>query len=191
MRGFYIKLAAFDLSHWCPDQTPQFPRSFHVKPTSEALPLPPYSDTTRGLFFPHSDRLFNHTTIDGLLMAPEGSPVDDATGIEFADDTFSWPQDGKSFTGLVALHPYYFSRCNLLITSSIAFYSTIQDISSPLEQNRLRQFLCLPYYNHTAFAKEHGESYTMGHAEQCTNYLRHSIQCHADLTPMLWQKKDN
>ena len=70
-------------------------------------------------------------------------------------------------------------------------YSTIQDISSPLEQNRLRQFLCLPYYNHTAFAKEHGESYTMGHAEQCTNYLRHSIQCHADLTPMLWQKKDN
>ncbi|KAJ5268867.1 hypothetical protein N7505_004625 [Penicillium chrysogenum] len=31
----------------------------------------------------------------------------------------------------------------------------------------------------------------MGHAEQCTNYLRHSIQCHADLTPMLWQKKDN
>jgi hypothetical protein len=37
----------------------------------------------------------------------------DATEIEFADDTFSWPQDGKSFTGLVALHPYYFSRCNL------------------------------------------------------------------------------
>lgn len=37
----------------------------------------------------------------------------DATEIQFADDTFSWSQDGKSFTGLVALHPYYFSRCNL------------------------------------------------------------------------------
>jgi hypothetical protein len=68
MRGFYIKLAAFDLSHWCTDQTPQFPRSFHVKPTSEALPLPPYSDTTRGLFFPHSDRLFNHTSMVVLLI---------------------------------------------------------------------------------------------------------------------------
>ncbi|KAJ6183945.1 hypothetical protein N7519_005246 [Penicillium mononematosum] len=30
----------------------------------------------------------------------------------------------------------------------------------------------------------------MGHVEHC-NYLRHRIQCHADLTPMLWQKKDN
>jgi hypothetical protein len=79
---------------------------------------------------------------------------------------------------------------------SYSNYSTIQlfsysAISSPLAQNRLRQFLYLPYYKHTAFAKEHGESYTMGHAEHCINYLRHSIQCPADLTPMLWQKKDN
>ncbi|KAJ5479796.1 hypothetical protein N7530_005305 [Penicillium desertorum] len=62
---------------------------------------------------------------------------------------------------------------------------------SIINLNRLRQFLYLPYYKHTAFAKEHGESYTMGHAEHCINYLRHSIQCPADLTPMLWQKKDN
>ncbi|KAJ5100165.1 hypothetical protein N7532_007166 [Penicillium argentinense] len=55
--------------------------------------------------------------------------------------------------------------------------------------NRLRQFLYLPYYNQTNFAKEHGESYTMAHAEHCINYLRHSIQCHADLTPMLWHEK--
>lgn len=58
-----------------------------------------------------------------------------------------------------------------------------------MAQNRLRQFLYLPYYNQTNFAKEHGESYTMAHAEHCINYLRHSIQCHADLTPMLWHEK--
>lgn len=29
----------------------------------------------------------------------------------------------------------------------------------------------------------------MAHAEHCINYLRHSIQCHADLTPMLWHEK--
>lgn len=58
-----------------------------------------------------------------------------------------------------------------------------------MAKNRLRQFLYLPYYNKTDFAKEHGESYTIGHAEHCINYLRHSIQCHADLTPMLWHEK--
>lgn len=29
----------------------------------------------------------------------------------------------------------------------------------------------------------------MGHAEHCINLLRHSLQCQADLTPMLWYEK--
>ncbi|KAJ5684587.1 uncharacterized protein N7477_000932, partial [Penicillium maclennaniae] len=69
---------------------------------------------------------------------------------KFAEDTFSWPQDGKFFTGVQFNH----------------------------------QLHCL-----TNFAKEHGESYTMAHTGHCINYLRHSIQCQADLTPMLWHEK--
>lgn len=29
----------------------------------------------------------------------------------------------------------------------------------------------------------------MGHADHCVSFLRHSIQCQADLTPMLWSEK--
>lgn len=116
---------------------------------------------------------------DHLYVGPPSQEVDDAwirliyglninldaTEIgKFADKTFSWPQDGKFFTGVQFNHQLH---C----------------------LNRLRQFLYLPYYNQTDFAKEHGESYTMAHAEHCINYLRHSIQCHADLTPMLWHEK--
>ncbi|OQD71392.1 hypothetical protein PENPOL_c001G00031 [Penicillium polonicum] len=86
----------------------------------------------------------------------------DATEIgEFADDTFSWPQDGKFFAGLQVYHSLH---C----------------------LNRLRQCLYLPYYNRTGVLPE---SYTMGHADHCISFLRHSIQCHADLTPMLWSEK--
>ena len=126
----------------------------------------------------------------------------DATEIgDFADDTFSWPQDGKFFAGYSPQHSRIISSTsNYSFIHSLQVYHSLHCLVSfswqesgvvrgsnlKMAQNRLRQFLYLPYYNRTGVLPE---SYTMGHADHCISFLRHSIQCHADLTPMLWSEK--
>ncbi|TEA21072.1 Cyclochlorotine biosynthesis protein O [Colletotrichum sidae] len=74
--------------------------------------------------------------------------------------TFRWPESGLYLTGLEVFHSLH---C----------------------LDRLRQALYPEYYRHV-FSNPNNPS-REDHIGHCINHLRQAIQCHGDLTPMVWK----